>query len=305
MASNPLHRFSTISEYHKFRGLPAPEHPLISVLDLSTIRDDHNDSVSLVFDFYSISMKRMPNGKLKYGQQSFDYDGGLMFFIAPGQVFSIEFPNGDGGKRSGYVLLVHPDFLWGTPLAKKIKAYEYFSYSVYEALHLSEREEATIKGIIESIDEENHANIDGFSQDVIIAHIELLLTYSERFYHRQFLTRKISSHQVLDRLEALLEEHFSDPDLSSKGLPSVHHIADALHVSPGYLSSLLKALTGQSTQQHIHNKLIDKAKERISTTTLSVSEIAYELGFEHAQSFSKLFKAKTNLSPLEFRQTFN
>ena len=306
MATPPPNRFKTIAEYHQFRGLPRPEHPLISVVNIDSWPNMHyEEPVSLVFDFYSISLKRIPDGKVKYGQQSYDFDEGVMFFIAPGQVFSIELPKDNHSKRSGWVLFVHPDFLWGTPLARKMADYEYFSYSVHEALHLSPKEEATIGGIIRNIEGEYHANIDGFSQDVIIAHLELLLTYSERFYHRQFLTRRISNHKVLERLEDLLTSYFNEADLVKKGLPTVQYVADTLHVSPGYLSVLLKSLTGQSTQQHIHNKLIEKAKEKISTTDLSVSEIAYELGFEHAQSFSKLFKTKTSFSPLEFRQSFN
>jgi AraC-like DNA-binding protein len=203
------------------------------------------------------------------------------------------------------MILIHPDFLWNTPLAKTIKQYEFFSYSVYEALFLSDREEAMLNAIVNQIEQVYKANIDRFSQNVIIAQLELLLTYSERFYQRQFITRKIASHELLTRLEDYLSNYFKSGALAKQGLPSVVHIAEALNISPGYLSGLLKSLTGQSTQQHLHNKLIDLAKEKLSTTNLSVSEIAYELGFEHLQSFSKLFKTKTCLSPLEFRHSFN
>jgi AraC-like DNA-binding protein len=203
------------------------------------------------------------------------------------------------------MLLIHPDFLWNTPLAKTIKQYEYFDYSVNEALFLSEKEEVTIINLIKNIQSEYHSNIDKFSQDVIIAQLELLLTYAERFYHRQFITRKITNHKIVNRLEDLLSAYFNSDDLLKKGLPSVQYVADSLNVSPNYLSSLLKVLTGQSTQQHIHEKLIGKAKEKLSTTDLTVSEIAYELGFEYPQSFSKLFRSKTHLSPLAFRDSFN
>jgi AraC-like DNA-binding protein len=203
------------------------------------------------------------------------------------------------------MLLVHPDFLWNTPLAKTIKQYEYFDYSVNEALFLSEKEETTVTGIIQNIEQEYRSNIDKFSQDIIIAQIELLLRYAERFYQRQFITRKITNHKLLDRLEDILADYFNSDALAKKGLPTVQYIAGELNVSPNYLSSLLKVLTGQSTQQHIHNRLIEKAKEKLSTTDLTVSEIAYELGFEHSQSFSKLFKSKTSLSPLQFRESFN
>lgn len=300
-----IHKVKTISEYHQIMDLPKPKHPLISVMDYGTLKkQERNTSIRLVLDFYSISVKRNMNVKIKYGQQEYDFDEGLMFFIAPGQVFSIEH-SGPVITPSGWNLLVHPDFLWNSQLAKKIRQYDYFDYSVHEALFLSESEESILEGIIQNIQQEYNANIDKFSQDIIIAQLELLLTYAERFYQRQFITRKISHHQVLDRLEAILTSYFNEEGLVKKGLPGVQSIAEQLNMSPNYLSGLLKVLTGQSTQQHIHNKLIEKAKEKLSTTLLSVSEIAYALGFEHPQSFNKLFKAKTSLSPLEFRQSFN
>jgi AraC family transcriptional activator of pobA len=306
MANTKPYRIKTISEYHNVMGLPKPEHPLISVINFEDIKAPPGDkSMGVLFDFYSISRKRVSNAKVKYkyGQQAYDFDEGVMFFISPGQIFSVE-SDGDY-KLSGWMLLVHPDFLWNTPLAKKIKQYAYFSYAVHEALHLSDKEETMITGLMQNVAQEYHSNIDKFSQDVIIAQLELLLTYGERFYQRQFITRKISNHQILDRLEDILTSYFTSDTLAEKGLPGVQYIADTLNVSPNYLSNVLKVLTGQSTQQHIHDKLIEKAKEKLSTTALSVSEIAYQLGFEHPQSFSKLFKTKTNLSPLAFRHSFN
>lgn len=314
MANTIPHRIKTISEYHRATELPKPEHPLISVVNLDDIKQfPVSGPTNLVFDFYSISLKRCPNSlnnisniKYKYGQQQYDFDEGVMFFMAPNQVFGIAFGQDEVLERpSGWILLIHPDFLWNTPLAKTIKQYEYFDYSVHEALFLSNKEETMIINMMKSIQQEYHSNIDKFSQSVIIAQIELLLTYSERFYQRQFITRKITNHKILSRLEGILSDYFNSDVLAEKGLPTVQYIADKLSISPNYLSSVLKVLTGQSTQQHIHGKLIDKAKEKLSTTALSVSEIAYELGFEHPQSFSKLFKTKTNLSPLEFRELFN
>lgn len=285
-------------------ALPKPEHPLISVINFEDIKRLPDDGPkSLIHAFYSIALKRNFNGKLKYGQQEYDFDEGLLLFIAPGQVFSVEAD--EELKHTGWLLLIHPDFLWNTPLAKKIKDYEYFSYSANEALHLSDKEEEIITSIIQNITQEYRSNIDKFSQDVIIAQIELLLTYAERFYNRQFITRRLANHKILNRLEDVLDEYFNNDELARKGLPTVQYIADTLNTSPNYLSGILKLLTGQSTQQHIHDKLIEKAKEKLATTQLSVSEIAYELGFEHSQSFSKLFKTKTDLSPLEFRQSFN
>jgi AraC-like DNA-binding protein len=306
MANTQPLRIKTISEYHRVMGLTKPEHPLISLINLESIdRSNRKEPGSIIFDFYSISLKRNCNVKFKYGQQEYDFDEGVMFFISPKQVFGIEAEKGATSKSSGWLLLIHPDFLWNNPMAKTIKKYEYFSYSVHEALHLSDKEETMIINIMQSIQQEYHSNIDKFSQDIIISQIETLLNYADRFYHRQFITRKITNHKILDRLENMLEEYFNSVDLVNKGLPTVQYIAGNLNVSPGYLSDLLKNLTGQSTQQHIHDKLIEKAKEKLSTTGLSVSEIAYGLGFEHSQSFSKLFKSKTNLSPLEFRQSFN
>lgn len=301
-------RIKTISQFHEFRNLPKPEHPLISVIDYGSIR--HNAEVNVlswILDFYSISIKRTSNAKMKYGQQEYDFDQGVMFFMAPGQVFGITIDPATQEKdeHTGWILLIHPDFLWNTSLAKTIKNYEFFDYSVNEALFLSEKEEKTLHNIIENIQQEYHANIDKFSQNIIISQIETLLNYSERFYQRQFITRKIANHKILDSLEELLTDYFNHENLISKGLPSVQFVAEQLNVSSSYLTGLLKILTGQNTQQHIHEKLIDKAKEKLSTTQLSVSEIAYELGFEHPQSFSKLFKNKTNVSPLDFRKKFN
>jgi len=308
MNSHPLFRFSTITEYHRAAGLPKPAHPLISVVHMEDITMPIADvPFSLIYDFYSISLKKVSHAKFKYGQQASDFDEGVLFFMSPGQLFGIDSIAGttEAKRPEGWMILVHPDFLWGTPLAKTIKQYEFFSYSVYEALYLSDREETMLTAIANQVELEYNANIDRFSQNVIIAQLELLLTYSERFYQRQFITRKIASHELLTRLEDYLSGYFNSGALAQQGLPSVAHIAEVLNISQGYLSGLLKSLTGQSTQQHLHNKLIDLAKEKLSTTNLSVSEIAYELGFEHLQSFSKLFKTKTSLSPLEFRHSFN
>ena len=300
------YRIKTINEYHRAMGLHNPEHPLISLVDLKDISQVPSEkSFSLVFDFYSISLKRYSDIKYKYGQQSNDFDEGILFFMSPNQVMRIDIENMDTAKSEGWILYVHPDFLYGTSLAKDIKKYEFFEYSVNEALFLSSKEEEIIIGILKNIQLEYHSNIDNFSQDVVIRQLDLLLTYSDRYYHRQFLTRKKSNHKTLSVLEETLNEYFNGDQLIQDGIPTVQYISEKLHISTSYLSRLLKTLTGQSTQQHIQNKLIEKAKEKLSTTELTVSEIAYELGFEHSQSFNKLFKSKTNFSPLKFRQLFN
>ncbi len=299
-------RIKTISEFHRLRGLPKPEHPLISVVDYNTIvRPDNISDVNWILDFYQISLKRGMNAKLKYGQQEYDFDEGIMFFISPNQVFRIEPEPNAGTEKSGWMLLIHPDFLWNTSLASAIRQYDFFDYSVSEALFLSEKEERMVTFILDSILQEYHANIDKFSQNIIVSHIETLLSYSERFYERQFITRKITNHQMLSRLESLLNDYFAGDVLAVKGLPTVQFVAHELHVSPNYLSRLLKTLAGQSTQQFIHDKVIEKAKELLSTSNLSVSEIAYKLGFEHPPSFTKLFRNKTRLSPNQFRASFN
>jgi AraC-like DNA-binding protein len=300
------YQIKTISAYHQALGIAKPQHPLVSVISLDEFKPPAgNSKISVVFDFYIISLKRNLDGTIKYsyGQQDYDFDEGVMFFISPKQVFS--FDADADFKSTGWMLLVHPDLLWNSSLAKTIKQYEFFNYSANEALFLSEKEEVTIAGIAQLIKQEYHANIDKFSQNLIIAQIELLLQYCDRFYNRQFITRKISSSQILNRVEEIIEGYFNSDSLIQKGLPTVQYIATALNISPSYLSALLRSLTGQNTQQHIHGKLIERAKEKLSGTDMSISEIAYELGFEHPPSFSKLFKSKTNLSPLEFRASFN
>lgn len=302
-----IERLNTISEFHRTRQLPPPEHPLISIVDYAEVHmlPEYEDS-KWVFDFYFISLKKNIGGKIKYGQQSYDFDEGVMFFIAPGQVFGIaRTPGPPLIDKSGWLLLIHPDFLWNTALTKAIRRYEYFSYAIDEALFVSKKEEDTLMAIIRNIEREYHTNIDTFSQNIIISQIETLLNYSERFYHRQFLTRKRAGHQVLTQLEDLFSAYFSQGNPSNRGLPTVQYFAGQMAISPKYLSNMLKALTGQTVQQLIHDKLIGKAKEMLSATRMSVSEIAYELGFEYPQSFSKLFKSKTSLSPLDFRRSFD
>jgi len=201
--------------------------------------------------------------------------------------------------------LIHPDFFWNYPLAKKIKQYGFFSYAANEALHLSENEKATIFSIFKIIEEELNSRIDDFSQDVIISQIELLLNYSNRFYKRQFITRKAVSSDLLEKLDNLLDDYFEGEKSVNEGIPTVQYLSAKLNISPSYLSDMLRSLTGQNTQHIIHQKIIEKAKEKLSATNLSVSEVAYALGFGHPQSFNKLFKAKTKISPLAFRRSFN
>jgi AraC family transcriptional activator of pobA len=299
------HMMDSLSAIHQALGLPKPQHPLIMLINGTNSQVEiTRPSGSHVLKFYKISYKRKLSGKLKYGQDYYDFDEGGLLFAAPNQVIGSN--NAEETRDcSQYTLLIHPDFFLTYPLAKKIKTYGFFSYSANEALHLSDKEKETIISIFNIIEEELNSRIDDFSQDVIISQIELLLNYANRFYKRQFITRKAINNDLLQKLEEILDEYFNNEISLNRGIPTVQYLSENLNISPSYLSDMLRSLTGQNAQQHIHNKLIEKAKEKLSATSLSVSEVAYELGFEHPQSFSKLFKTKTNLSPLEFRRSFN
>ncbi len=298
-------KMESLSDVHRAFGLPAPAHPLISLINGTTNRMISSRLPhSHVLNFYKVSYKPSLGGKLKYGQDYYDFDEGGLLFAAPNQIIG-NHGNHDAEPCSLYTLLIHPDFLWQYPLAKKIKQYGFFSYSANEALHLSDREKATIISIFKIIEEELNSRIDDFSQDVIISQIELLLNYANRFYKRQFITRKAVSNNLLQKLEDIFDEYFSSDQSLRHGIPTVQYLSEKLNMSPSYLSDMLRSLTGHNTRHHIHQHLINKAKEKLSATNLSVSEVAYELGFEHPQSFNKLFKAKTNVSPLAFRRSFN
>lgn len=298
--NNPV-VISTISELHRINGIAEPEHPLISVVNLSDIHNADTDfSEGCVLDFYIIAIKKGFKGKIRYGQKYYDFDEGVMSFIAPGQLCWEE-PN--DRPTAGFLLMFHSDFIRGYSLDTEIRNYRFFSYAVNEALYLSKKEETTVEHILENIQNEYRSNIDSFSQDLMVSQIGVLLNYANRYYHRQFLTRKIAHNDLLIKLEDLLEDHFNNNH--SNSLPSVKEVALKLNVSADYLSDMLRTHTGQNTQQHIHSKLIEKAKIILSTTNLTIAEIAYQLGFDYPQSFNKIFKRKTNLSPLEFRQSFN
>ncbi|HWK06720.1 MAG TPA: helix-turn-helix transcriptional regulator [Puia sp.] len=301
--SNPPYIFNSISELHRALGLPKPLHPLISLVDYGHIKGDTTDiSKGMIFNFYKVSYKKNFTGKIKYGQGHYDFDEGGLSFVSPNQVITA---GNDEADYSGYTLLFHPDFIRDYPLARNIRNYGFFSYSVSEALYLSEREKDVIIGIFKNIALELDSAIDSISQDVLVSQLELLLNYSRRFYTRQFITRKAVNNDLLASLEGLLSAYFDTDKGLESGLPTVQHLADALNVTPHYLSDMLRALTGQNGQQHIHNKLMERAKYLLSTTHLTIAEIAYQLGFEHPQSFTKIFRRKAKMSPLEFRKTFN
>jgi AraC family transcriptional activator of pobA len=294
--------FKNISELTRYLGEPAPSHPLIALMDYSNIEvDKFEKGTKISLDFYKISFKNKFSGQVKYGQGYYDFDEGGLAFLKPNQIV-VSSNNAD--SYEGYALYFHPDFIRNYTLGHTINHYGFFSYDVSEALFLSIKEKHTIENLFSTIANELENNIDQFSQDVLVSQIELLLNYSNRFYNRQFITRKTVNHEIITKLDSLLDEYFKKDSGLEKGLPSVQYASTQLHLSQRYLSDMLRSLTGQNTQQYIQNKIVEQSKDWLSSTTFSVAEIAYKLGFEHPQSFSKLFKTKTKLSPLEFRQSF-
>lgn len=295
--------FDSIPALHRALGLPSPLHPLVSLVDYSKITASTTElEQGMVFNFYKVSYKKYFSGRIKYGQQHYDFDEGGLSFVAPGQLIKALEAEAD---YSGYTLLLHPDFLQQHPLGSQISHYGFFSYAANEALHLSEKEKQTIIHVFEAIAAELDNNIDQFSQELLLSQITTLLNYSKRFYGRQFITRQSGGNDLLARFEQLLATYFETDKPLHNGLPAVEDLAASLHVSAHYLSDMLRTLTAKNTQQHIHSKIIEKAKVLLSTTPLSVAEIAYQLGFEHPQSFNRLFRKKTNLSPLAYRESFN
>lgn len=293
---------NSVTELHKLLGLSKPSHPLITLINHSHERTiNQEETPNLVLNFYNIAIKRSFKGQMKYGKKYYDFDEGTMSFVAPNQVIGID--ANENSNNNGWSLLIHPNLIRNYPLGKSIKNYGFFSYELYEALHLSEEEERMIENCVQNIKTEYESRMDNFSQDVIVSQLELLLNYCNRFYNRQFITRKMASTDLLAQFEAVLSKHFEDKTETT--LPTVQSLAKQLNLSTSYLSDMLRTVTGQNTQQHIHNKILEKAKELLTTTNLTVSEIAYELGFEHSQSFSKLFKNKIGLSPITFRKSYH
>jgi AraC family transcriptional activator of pobA len=302
MEKKALLRISSISELHTLLQVPKPVHPLISLVDNSQIATNTEMLDRPFFlDFYKISYKYSTTGRMGYGQGYYDFNEGGMMFTSPNQLISTD----NEAQYYGATLLFHPDLIRNYPLGTMIKKYGFFSYETNEALFLSDKEKKIILGLFDNINDELNTSIDEISQDVLVSYLEVLLSYSNRFYKRQFITRKVVNNDVLVKIAHILETYFADEKSLLTGIPTVEYLAAAANLSPRYLSDMLRALTGQNTQQLIHEKLVEKAKEKLSATDLSVSEIAYQLGFEHPQSFSKFFKTKTHLSPGEFRHSFN
>ena len=294
-------RIRTISQVHEAFRLPKPNHPLVSVfLHNDNTRRRECINIPILLDLYQITFKMCSEGSIQYGRNSYDFQEGTMIFTRPGQVISFRDWREDY-ESGGWTLLFHPDLIRKSDLGINIKSYRFFSYDVNEALHLSDDEKKTLLDITDKIINEYRANLDRHSQKLIISNIELLLDYCIRFYDRQFYTRTNLNSDFVSRFERWLSEYMERKDLKDFGLPSVGLCAEHLNFSPNYLSDLLKKETGKTAQEHIHYYIIERAKTILLNSQLSVGEIAYDLGFEYPQYFSKLFKVKTGLAPGAFR----
>lgn len=275
-------------------------HPLVAVVDFSKTTDHIEDETRITTDFYSVMFKNYCKSALTYGRKAIDFDEGSLICMAPNQVITIDNEIEPRDNPMGWGLFFHPDLIRNTSLNVKMRDYSFFSYEIAEALHLSEKEKQLLFECIVKIQSELKENIDDYSQTIIVSTIELLLNYCNRFYGRQFITRKATNRDILAKVEALLKQHFSIKTLPN-GLPTVKHLADAVNLSPGYLGDLLKKETGLNAQEHIHHYVIEEAKDILLHSNQSVSEIAFQLGFEYPQYFSRLFKQKTGTTPLEYR----
>jgi AraC family transcriptional regulator, transcriptional activator of pobA len=290
----------SISDIHAFYGCPAPRHPLITVINLLEVNRSRFLQADTLFRLgcYSIFCKKC-KGTLRYGQSYYDFTEGSLMFTAPHQVVA---SNPTLSIEEGWGLFFHPDLLNRTELGRKINTYTFFHYDVNEALHISEEEKRIITDCVENIQRVYSENIDKHTQILLQSNIELLLNYCNRFYDRQFFTRAKVMNDTVERFEKMLLDYFSQETLIECGLPDVKYFASRLNLSANYLSDLLNRFTGKTTQEHIHLQLVDKAKSLLWSSGKSISEIAYDLGFEHLSHFTKIFKAKTGKSPSEYRQ---
>ncbi len=296
--------FNTISEFHDYAGFPPPENPLFTVsYDKqddnieSACEDSTDEKISLTCGFYSISLKKILSGEIIYGRTKYDCSNGTMLFTAPNQALVFE---GLVYSSEAYHISFHRDYLIGTPLYEKIKKYNFFNYNVNEALHLSPKEEELLKAIFNNITNEYYNNQDEFSKELVLSHLETLLKYSDRFYKRQFLNRKEINQEMFTQFTNILNVYFEAGHLQEKGIPTVNWLAEQLRVSHRYMSDTIKAETGKTAVDQINLYLIDEAKNMLLAPNASISETAYELGFEYPQYFSRLFKKKVGISPKEY-----
>jgi AraC-like DNA-binding protein len=298
---NEIIHIETIAEMLKMLPNTTVEHPLVTVIDFSKYQEQFNSGMKITLGFYTVMFKNSCVNKMKYGQQSYDFQNGSLICIAPKQVITLDEPIKNTLDVKGWGLFFHPDLIRGTSLGSKMKDYSFFNYEVNEALHLSDKEKQTLNDSILKIENEVSQKIDNHSQTLIVSNIELLLNYCSRYYDRQFITRKNNNSDLLIRFENILKQYFSSNNLKDKGLPSVKYLAEHLYLSQNYLSDLLKKETGKNAQDHIHTYIIEEAKNSLLNSNATIGEIAFQLGFDYPQYFSKLFKTKTGMTPIEFR----
>ncbi len=300
-----MQHFKTLAAYLEYMQLPRPEHPMLSVL-FATGEDflpcPKESSPPISNDCYSINLKKTVKGNINYGRTKYDFTNGALIFIAPRQV--LQWDSSIVFEQQGFSINFHEDFLKGTELAQQIKKYGFFSYSVNEALHLSPKEERQIESIVENIEIEYQNNQDAFSKDIIISQLSTLLKYANRFYERQFLNRKELSNDLLEQFNQQLDTCFESGQLQENGIPSIEQLAEKMSVSQRYLSDTLKKETGKTSTEHLQLYLIDEAKNILLKPHKSISEVAYELGFEYPQYFSRLFKKREGVSPSEYREKY-
>ncbi|QKG80710.1 helix-turn-helix domain-containing protein [Tenuifilum thalassicum] len=300
-----MKHFKTLSAYLDYLGLPRPEHPMLSVIVFDgdkAIPCPRESSPPITNDCYTISFKKYVEGDLNYGRTKYDFTNGALIFMAPRQV--LQWNSSIVFEPKGFSILFHEDFLKGTILEKQIKKYGFFSYSTKEALHLSPKEEKQIESIVKNIEIEYQNTQDDFSKDIIIAHLDTLLKYANRFYQRQFINRKELTNSLLEQFNQYLDDYFESGQFQEKGIPSIEQIAEKLKVSQRYLSDALKKETGKTAHEHLQLYLINEAKNMLLQPEKSVAEVAYDLGFEYPQYFSRLFKKKEGISPTQYREKY-
>jgi len=296
-----MKHFKTISELHNTNGYAASENPLLSLLTCQDLKTCTIGNSKFTGDFYMISFKKIKSGTFLYGKTKYDHNNGSMAFVKPRQI--IEISNIELTEKA-FILFIHEDFLLKHSLHSEIKKYSYFNYEINEALHLSPKEEEIIWDLFYKIQVEYYNNQDEYSKDIIIAHIDSILKYSQRFYKRQFLNRTVFSGTIISKFSGILKLYFESGSLQSKGLPTVKYMASELAISARYLSDLLKQETGKTALEHIHIFLIDEAKNILISSDKTIAETAYQLGFENPPYFSRLFKKEVGLTPVEYKEQF-
>jgi AraC-like DNA-binding protein len=294
-----VYRVTTINELHAIAGFEKPKHPLVSVIDYSKVNVvNPPESGSFVCSFYTVNFKKSCH--FMYGRQPFDHQEGTLICTAPEQIITFNRKR-DTGSSEGWGLYFHPELIRNSNLGKKIHEYSFFSYEENEALHLSDEEKQTLLSILKQMVNEYNTNIDHYSHELIISNIELFLNYCKRYYGRQFITRTNQNKDLIVNFENFLSEYVNSDKLRTLGIPSVKHCAEAMNLSANYFGDLLKSETGKNAQEHIHYFLLEQAKNLLVSSKKRINEIAYDLGFEYPQNFSKLFKKKVGLSPTDFR----